>query len=69
MDKEKSRRLPKEAKGNVEPESLRQIEAFLDMMRGERGSSKNTCESYHRDLVNFTLFLHQTVLMPVRFAS
>ena len=60
MDKEKSRRLPKEAKGNVEPESLRQIEAFLDMMRGERGSSKNTCESYHRDLVNFTLFLHQT---------
>lgn len=60
MNPEKSPQLPKEENTPLAPESLRQIEAFLDMMRGERGSSQNTCESYQRDLVNFALFLHRT---------
>ena len=42
-----------------------QIDAFLEMMRAERGSSPNTIAAYRRDLTDFLKYLtetHQTVL-------
>lgn len=36
---------------------LRHIEAFLEMLAAERGASKNTLQSYRRDLIDFAGFL------------
>ncbi|MGN0919228.1 MAG: site-specific tyrosine recombinase XerD [Alphaproteobacteria bacterium] len=40
--------------------SALQIEAFLEMMRAERGSSPNTIEAYRRDLTDFEAYLKAT---------
>ena len=37
-----------------------QIEAFLEMMRAERGSSPNTIAAYKRDLTDFSAYLEAT---------
>ena len=45
-----------------------QIEAFLEMMVAERGSSHRTIDSYRRDLVDFEAFLscHKTALSKAK---
>ena len=40
--------------------SLGRIDAFLEMMQAERGSSPNTIMAYRRDLVDFLKYLTQT---------
>lgn len=37
--------------------SLRQLDAFLDMLAAERGAARNTRDSYRRDLVDYFAFL------------
>ncbi len=38
------------------PDISRHVEAFLEMMSGERGASWNTVDSYRRDLEDFSAF-------------
>jgi len=41
----------------VSPKTLRQIEAFLEMMSAERGAARNTLEGYSRDLHDYAQHL------------
>ena len=36
------------------------VEAFLEMMQAERGSSKNTLMAYQHDLKEFLRYLNET---------
>lgn len=39
------------------PLECAELEAFMDHLRLERGLSENTCDSYHRDIADFSEFL------------
>ena len=43
-----------------------QIEAFLEMMVAERGSSRRTVDSYQRDLSDFEAFLNCRKILPIK---
>jgi integrase/recombinase XerD len=49
--------MPRPAGHCVRPEDEALIEAFLDMMRAERGASRNTISAYASDLREFSRFL------------
>lgn len=40
--------------------SMEKIDAFLEMMQAERGSSSNTIAAYQRDLTHFKMYLEET---------
>ena len=55
--------------GGIGQKDIQLIDAFLDMMRGERGASNNTCESYQRDLKDFAAFLDRSANTLIKAES